>query len=94
MDRDTPLPLVVQKHMAATSSPHASEIAEIVQSLSSRAPIAVRDGVLTVRRGKSMVYSVTDPNHRSAGSFFTNPIVPDALAATLRANLGDGVEYP
>jgi len=41
-----------------------------------------------------MVYSVTDPNHRSAGSFFTNPIVPDALAATLRANLGDGVEVP
>lgn len=40
-----------------------------------------------------MVYDVMDPNHRSAGSFFTNPIVPDALAATLHASLG-GMEVP
>jgi UDP-N-acetylmuramate dehydrogenase len=74
--------------------PRHPEIAKIVQGLSSRAPAAVRDVVLTVRRRKSMVYDVTDPNHRSAGSFFTNPIVPDTLVATLRANLGDEVEMP
>lgn len=36
---------------------------------------AVRQMVLTIRRGKSMVWDPTDPNHRSAGSFFMNPVV-------------------
>ncbi len=36
---------------------------------------AVRDMVLTLRRKKSMVIDPADPNRRSAGSFFTNPVV-------------------
>lgn len=36
---------------------------------------AVRDAVLEIRRQKSMVLSPEDPNRRSAGSFFTNPVV-------------------
>lgn len=45
------------------------------------APLAeVRETILRLRRGKSMVYDVSDPNHRSAGSFFTNVIVPDEEA--------------
>jgi UDP-N-acetylmuramate dehydrogenase len=36
----------------------------------------VRDAVLDLRRGKSMVLDPADPNSRSAGSFFTNPVVP------------------
>lgn len=44
----------------------------------------VRDTVLRIRAGKSMVYDTEDPNHRSAGSFFVNPIVSSELA--------DGVE--
>ena len=35
----------------------------------------VRQTVLEVRRSKSMVWDPSDPNHRSAGSFFLNPIV-------------------
>lgn len=35
----------------------------------------VRDAVLSIRRSKSMVIDATDPNSRSAGSFFKNPIV-------------------
>ena len=35
----------------------------------------VRQTVLAVRRKKSMVLDETDPNRRSAGSFFTNPVV-------------------
>jgi len=35
----------------------------------------VRETVLEVRRRKSMVYDACDPNRRSAGSFFTNPVV-------------------
>lgn len=49
---------------------------------------AVRDAVLAVRREKSMVLSEDDPNRRSAGSFFTNPVVTaqaaDAVAAARR----------
>lgn len=37
---------------------------------------AVRDCVLTLRRGKSMVIDPADPETRSVGSFFTNPVVP------------------
>jgi UDP-N-acetylmuramate dehydrogenase len=45
------------------------------------APLAdVRDAVLDLRRGKGMVWDPADPDSRSAGSFFTNPIVPAARA--------------
>jgi UDP-N-acetylmuramate dehydrogenase len=45
------------------------------------APLAdVRDAVLELRRGKGMVWDPSDPDSRSAGSFFTNPIVPVARA--------------
>ncbi|TFV62978.1 UNVERIFIED_ORG: UDP-N-acetylmuramate dehydrogenase [Bacillus sp. AZ43] len=41
------------------------------------APLAdVREAVLRLRRGKGMVLDPADPDSRSAGSFFTNPIVP------------------
>ena len=41
-----------------------------------RAPLAaVRDTVIELRRGKGMVFDPADPDSRSAGSFFTNPIV-------------------
>ncbi len=36
----------------------------------------VRDAVLRLRRGKSMVIDPADPESRSVGSFFTNPVVP------------------
>jgi UDP-N-acetylmuramate dehydrogenase len=35
----------------------------------------VRDTVLRIRRGKGMVIDPADPDSRSAGSFFTNPIL-------------------
>ena len=35
----------------------------------------VRDAVLELRRAKSMVIDEGDPNRRSAGSFFVNPVV-------------------
>jgi UDP-N-acetylmuramate dehydrogenase len=42
----------------------------------------VRGAVLALRRGKSMVYDPADANHRSAGSFFMNPVLDaQALAA-------------
>ena len=44
-----------------------------------RAPLAqVREAVLGLRRGKGMVVDPVDPDTWSAGSFFTNPVLPVA----------------
>jgi len=40
----------------------------------------VRELVLELRRKKGMVIDPTDPDTRSAGSFFTNPILPERAA--------------
>jgi UDP-N-acetylmuramate dehydrogenase len=49
--------------------------------LGERAPLAdVRAAVIGLRRGKGMVLDPADPDSRSAGSFFTNPIVPGERA--------------
>lgn len=41
-----------------------------------RAPLGeVREAVLALRRGKGMVLDPADPDSRSAGSFFTNPVL-------------------
>jgi UDP-N-acetylmuramate dehydrogenase len=47
-------------------------------------PRDVRNAVLAIRRGKSMVLDETDPNGRSCGSFFVNPIVDDATLQRVR----------
>lgn len=46
-----------------------------------------REAVLGIRRSKSMVIDANDPNSRSAGSFFKNPIVPSSVANTIAAEL-------
>ena len=45
---------------------------------------AVRDAVLALRRSKSMVIDPQDPNARSVGSFFLNPVVSAAAFAALQ----------
>jgi UDP-N-acetylmuramate dehydrogenase len=51
-----------------------------------RAPLGdVRRAVLALRRGKGMVLDADDHDTWSAGSFFTNPILAPAQAATLPA---------
>ncbi|MEA2432512.1 MAG: UDP-N-acetylmuramate dehydrogenase [Thermoleophilaceae bacterium] len=48
-------------------------------ALGEAAPLAdVRAAVLELRRGKGMVIDPDDPDSVSAGSFFTNPILPQA----------------
>lgn len=60
-----------------------------------RAPLGqIRDTVIRLRRGKGMVVDPDDPDSRSAGSFFVNPIVDAATLAALRARVGDGVAIP
>ncbi len=46
---------------------------------------AVRSLVVELRRRKSMVLDPSDPNRRSAGSFFTNPIVDAERVAAVEA---------
>ena len=50
-----------------------------------RAPLSdVREAVLALRRGKGMVLDAADPDTRSAGSFFTNPLLTSDQAQALR----------
>ena len=64
--------------------------AEVERHLAARGIAApslgdVRESVLAIRRSKSMVLDPDDPNRRSCGSFFVNPVVTveeaDRLAA-------------
>jgi UDP-N-acetylmuramate dehydrogenase len=52
-------------------------------------PADVRESVLAVRRSKSMVLDPGDPNRRSCGSFFLNPIVAAGALAAIDARVGD-----
>ncbi len=66
--------------------------AELARSLGvaegSRVPLAdARAAVLELRRGKGMVLDDADPDTRSAGSFFTNPVVPAARLGELSAGV-------
>jgi len=54
----------------------------------------VREAVLTLRRSKSMVLDPADPNTRSAGSFFTNPVVSAAAFADLATRWNDIPSFP
>ncbi len=64
-----------------------------------RAPLGdVRSAVLRLRRGKGMVLDPGDPDSRSAGSFFTNPVLDARQFAMLRRlvdeRCGPGVPIP
>jgi UDP-N-acetylmuramate dehydrogenase len=47
----------------------------------------VREAVLKIRRSKSMVIDPDDPNSRSAGSFFKNPIIPNSFLSDIEERL-------
>jgi UDP-N-acetylmuramate dehydrogenase len=49
----------------------------------------VRESVLAIRRTKSMVIDPADPNRRSCGSFFTNPIIPREAFAEVERRVAD-----
>ena len=62
-----------------------------------RVPLAAaRDAVLRLRRGKGMVLDPDDPDTRSAGSFFTNPVIPasqfEGLEATFAGATPDSTD--
>ena len=54
----------------------------------------VREAVLALRRRKSMVLDPADPNTRSAGSFFTNPVLSAAAFADLAQRWKEIPSFP
>jgi len=60
------------------------------QALPSLAEVA--EAVRTIRRGKGMVFDPADPNSRSAGSFFRNPIVSHEALLHASEVAGVGVD--
>ena len=60
-----------------------AELARALAGAATPSLSEVREHVLALRRSKSMVIDEADDNRRSAGSFFTNPIVDAGVAAAL-----------
>jgi UDP-N-acetylmuramate dehydrogenase len=54
----------------------------------------VRRSVLDIRRSKSMVLDAHDPNHRSCGSFFVNPIVTADELDRIKMRMGSDSPIP
>ena len=67
------------------------ELAERLAGAGQAAPTLAdaRATVLALRAGKSMLGAAGDPNRRSVGSFFTNPIVEAAAAEAVVVRAGD-----
>lgn len=65
---------------------------DVQRALAGRSPTLAeaRTAVLAIRRGKSMVLDdPADPNRRSCGSFFLNPIAEAVQATAVAARAGD-----
>jgi UDP-N-acetylmuramate dehydrogenase len=65
------------------------ELADALGGAAAPTLAATRDAVIALRRRKSMVIDAADPNRRSVGSFFTNPIVTADVAEHLAARAAD-----
>lgn len=103
-DRDRYVVLVVRLRLSADRAPglRYPELTAAVEGaggLAGLPPAAqvrrVREAVLALRRSKAMVIDPADPDTRSVGSFFLNPVLSPAAFAALearwRAAGGDGV---
>lgn len=72
--------------------PAAIRYGQLSESLAASAPPSlteIREAVLAIRRQKSMVLDSEDPNTRSCGSFFLNPVLDQACLDTISAATGD-----
>lgn len=71
-------------------------IGDALDSLAAGPPAltAVRDTVLKLRRSKSMVIDPQDPNARSVGSFFLNPVITADAFAAIKQQYPDIPNFP
>ncbi|MER7331073.1 MULTISPECIES: UDP-N-acetylmuramate dehydrogenase [unclassified Micromonospora] len=96
--------VVLSVDFRLTRSPLSGPVryAELARALGvevgDRVPLAdARATVLRLRAGKGMVLDAADPDTRSVGSFFTNPVLDRAAYELLReraADLGDPPSWP
>ncbi|WP_448073435.1 UDP-N-acetylmuramate dehydrogenase [Georgenia yuyongxinii] len=89
------LEVTFQMRLATLSAPvRYPELARLLEvEVGARVPTTrVRDAVLELRRRKGMVLDAADHDTWSAGSFFTNPILTEADAATQLP--ADAPRYP
>lgn len=91
-DRYVILDVAYALHEAEESQPVA--YAELAGKLGvrtgDRVPLKeARDAVLDLRRGKGMVLDPADPDTRSAGSFFTNPVLDPGRLAELERRVAE-----
>lgn len=80
-----------QLHPGSSATLRYPELRERAGGAASLA--AVREAVLALRRGKAMVLDPGEPDSRSAGSFFKNPVLSLAEAEALEAR-ADGARPP
>ena len=101
--RGTNAAVVTDVTLRLRRGPVTVKYAELARTLGvspgATAPAAqVRDAVLGLRRSKGMVLDPADPDTRSVGSFFTNPILAaaqmDGVDRVIRERLGADVSYP
>ena len=87
--RDRHVVLAVTFRLLRSDQSAPIRYAELARALGvtpgERAPLArVRETVLGLRAAKGMVLDPADPDTRSVGSFFTNPVLPIATYEALR----------
>jgi UDP-N-acetylmuramate dehydrogenase len=73
-----------------------AELARYLEARGAATPALgdVRSAVLAIRRSKSMVLDPDDPNRRSCGSFFLNPVLVPEEVARLEARAGRDPSMP
>jgi len=101
--KDRYIILAVSYHLHAGAPPRI-QYPDLMRHFADRTPAPgiaeVRDAVMQIRAQKSMIIRQDDPNAKSAGSFFKNPLVPAPIAgqaeeaARLRGTLGKGEIMP
>jgi UDP-N-acetylmuramate dehydrogenase len=72
------------------------DLKRVFPSKSEPSLLEVREAVLRIRASKSMVLRPDDPNSRSAGSFFKNPIVTPEVLQRIEVESGGAAppQYP
>ena len=89
----------VEFRLPKSATSRRIKYAELAKSLGvpegGTAPLMdVRERVIQLRRGKGMVVDAADPDSRSAGSFFMNPIVDPEIVSAIEAQLPAGTSMP
>jgi UDP-N-acetylmuramate dehydrogenase len=86
----------VSYQLRAGGSPQIAyaDLKRYFQGSASPSLIAVSAAVREIRRGKGMFLVEGDPDCRSAGSFFKNPVIEAAQFALIAAAAGEVPHYP